>query len=404
MEILGDAPEVESGVHAPRKGTFGVATVCLGSSGLISLLFVGLSPALPSMAREFGHGGDGTMLAQLVFSLAAVMMIVGALAAGPLGEMIGRRRIIIGALVVYAVAGMGGMVAPDITTLAVTRALAGLASGMMLTATYATVGEYYEGEARERILGFVSMFSSMVSVLLFVVGGMIVDWLGWRAMFGLFGVSLLLVPPAWIALHREKVSNHPVPGGWDMIVRLWPLYSLIVIYTILIYMTAVQSPFLLEERGIVSATGIGILLAVTSTFGAVSSAIYGFMRRSMGFAAMLAYASLLGGCGMVIAGIFPGTTAYVVAAVVIGMGIGVIEPTIASETLSRTPERLHDRAIGINLAAMFLGQFFNPLVMGPLRVEWGIANAFTIVGAAFAAAGVLFLAAAIGFMRRRASA
>ncbi|MDD3799102.1 MAG: MFS transporter [Novosphingobium sp.] len=404
MEILGNAPERESGVHAPRKGTAGVAFVCLGVSGLISLLFVGLSPALPSMAKEFGHGGDGTLIAQLVFSLAAVMMIVGALVAGVLSEMVGRRRIIVAGLLVYALAGMGGMVAPDIVTLAATRAAAGLVSGMMLTASYATVGEYYEGEARERMLGFVSMFSSVISVLLFVIGGMIVDWLGWRAMFGLFGVALVLVPPAWMALHHGKVSNHPVPGGWDAVARLWPLYVLIIAYTILIYMTAVQSPFLLTERGVEAATTIGLLLALTSVFGALGAFAYGFMRRYMGFAAMMAFASLTGGGGMVIAGLFPGMGAYIVAAVVIGMGIGIIEPTVASETLSRTPERLHDRAMGINLAAMFLGQFFNPLVMGPLRTAWGIAEAFTIVGGVFVLAGVLFLTSAVGLARRRALA
>ncbi|OCC25529.1 hypothetical protein MB02_02530 [Croceicoccus estronivorus] len=404
MEILGDAPEVESGVRAPRRGTAGVAAVCLGVSGLIALLFTGLSPALPSMAVEFGHGEDGTMIAQLVFSLAAVMMIAGALVAGLLSEMVGRRRVIIAGLLVYAIAGMGGMIAPNVTVLAITRAAAGFVSGMMLTATYATIGEYYEGDAREWMLGFISMFSSVVSVLLFVIGGMIVDWLGWRAMFGLFGIALLLVPPAWIALHHGRISNHPVPGGWAQTLRLWPLYLLIVVYTILIYMTAVQSPFLLTERGIGSATTIGLLLAVTSTFGAIGAFAYGFMRRHLGFAGMMAYASLTGGGGMIIAGVFPGMFAYGVAAVVIGMGIGIIEPTIASETLSRTPERLHDRAMGINLAAMFLGQFFNPLVMGPLRTTWGIADAFTIVGSAFLLAGGLFLVSLAGLARRRAAA
>lgn len=395
MDLFEAAPEQESGVHARRRATPGVTVLCLGVPGLTSLLFVALSPALPSMAAEYAADGDGALLAQMVFSLAAVMMVVGAVLAGVVGELIGRRRILIGGLVVYAVAGVAGMFAPNIGWLAATRAAAGLVSGMMLTASYATIGEYYEGDARERMLGWVSMFASMCSIVLLVVGGMMVDAFGWRAMFALYGVALLMVPAAWFSLHRGAVRSHTVPGGWGQIAGLWPLYTLLTAYTILIYMTALQSPFLLEARGISSATQIGVLLALTSVFGAVGGFAYNHMRRTMGFAAMFAFASLTGGGGMVIAGLVPGVPVYVVAAIAIGMGIGIIEPTVASETLRRTPERLHDRAMGVNLAAMFLGQFLNPVVMGPLRMTWGIAPAFVVVGGLFVGAGALFLARAV---------
>lgn len=86
---------------------------------------------------------------------------------------------------------------------------------------------------------------------------------------------------------------------------------------------------------------------------------------------------------------------FVVSAVILGLGIGMIEPTIASETLRRTPEALHDRAMGVNLAALFLGQFLNPVAMGPLREAWGIRAAFLIVGGAYLVGGLLF-AAAVG--------
>jgi MFS family permease len=397
MDMLTSVPESDSGAHAPRRGGPGVAMVCLGVAGLIALLFSAMSPALPRMAAEYGHGGDGAFLAQIVFSLSSVMMIVGAIAAGLVNERIGRRRILLGGVLAYAVAGVAGMVAPGIVALGLTRAVAGLASGMMLTGAYATVGEYYEGDARERILGLISMFSSLCSVSLFIVGGMIVDRFGWRAMFGLYALALLLLPPIWLSLGHARARAPEAGEGWSRIVPLWPLYLMLVAYTILIYMTTVQSPFLLAARGFSSAARIGELLAVTSVFGAVSSFLYGYLRRIIGFAALLAYASLLGGGGMVLAGLVPGVGAYVAAAVAIGMGIGVIEPAIASEILRRSPERLHDRAMGLNLGAMFLGQFLNPLVMGPLRLSYGIAAAFAIVGAAFCMGGVAFLA---GIRRR----
>ena len=393
--------EDDSGAHALRKPNLGVAVVCCGVTGLIALLFTALSPALPPMAADFAHQGDGAMIAQLVFSLAAITLIFGATAAGILNEIIGRRRVIIYGLIIYAIAGVAGMLATDLITLAVTRGVAGFVSGVMLTASYATIGEYYEGPAREHMLGRVSMFSGACAVVLTILGGVIVDQLGWRAIFGMFVLSLILVPVAQKSLQPSLTKPQPIVGGWSPIIVLWPLYVLLAIYTILIYMTALQSPFLLDSRGVTSGTQIGFLLALTSVFGATGSFAYGYMRRYMGFSAMLAFASLTGGLGMVLAGFVPGVSAYIIAAILIGCGIGIIEPTIASETLTRTPERLHDRAMGVNISAMFFGQFLNPIVMGPLRTKWGIGDAFIYDGLAFAAAGLVFAAA---MFRRPAAA
>ncbi len=393
MSNLTPPAEDDSGTHALHKPTLGVAIVCCGVTGLIALLFTALSPALPPMAQEFKAEGDGAMIAQMVFSLAAVTLIFGAMAAGILNEMFGRRRVIIYGLMIYAAAGIGGMLAQDLTTLALTRAAAGFVSGLMLTASYAIIGEYYEGQEREHMLGYVSMFSGACAVVLTILGGVVVDHLGWRAIFGMFALSLLLAPVAQKSLYSTPIKREPVSGGWRPVLHLWYLYGLLAIYTILIYMTALQSPFLLDARGVHSGTQIGFLLALTSVFGATGSYCYGHMRKFMGFSAMLAFASIAGGGGMVLAGLVPGVPAYVTAAILIGCGIGIIEPTIASETLSRTPERLHDRAMGVNIAAMFFGQFLNPVVMGPLRTTWGIGDAFIYVGLAFAAAGALFFAA-----------
>lgn len=85
--------------------------------------------------------------------------------------------------------------------------------------------------------------------------------------------------------------------------------------------------------------------------------------------------------------------------VVAGLGIGIIEPTVASELLLRTPEPLHDRAMGVNVAAMFLGQFLNPLVIAPLREGHGVLFAFTATSGAYLLAALLFLLSLVRIRR-----
>jgi hypothetical protein len=54
---------------------------------------------------------------------------------------------------------------------------------------------------------------------------------------------------------------------------------------------------------------------------------------------------------------------------------------------------LHDRAMGAGIAALFFGQFLNPLAMRPLREAWGIETAFIIVGSVYLAAAAMFVIA-----------
>ena len=136
-------------------------------------------------------------------------------------------------------------------------------------------------------------------------------------------------------------------------------------------------------------------------FRSLCGAIYGYARRWLDYRQMFVVISLAIGIGLPLAAWAPGGGWIVLAMIVTGLGIGVIEPTIASKLLELTPEPLHDRAMGVNVAAMFLGQFLNPLAIAPLRDAFGIGAAFTITGLLYLAGGGLF---ALSVASRKSSA
>jgi MFS family permease len=193
-----------------------------------------------------------------------------------------------------------------------------------------------------------------------------------------------------------------VKVAWGPVLRWWPIYLLLMAYTVGMYMMAIQGPFLLGAKGVTAPSTIGLLVAVSSIFGALGGFLYGYMRRVFGFRAMFVWISVCIGIGLPLAAWAPGQEMFVLAAFITGLGIGVIEPTVASELLLRTPEPLHDRAMGLNVAAMFLGQFLNPYVVLPLTQARDISFAFQAIGAAYLAGGVLFLLALVGAGRREA--
>jgi predicted MFS family arabinose efflux permease len=378
---------------------FAVTVFCLFSSVLISLIAMAMVPALTHIAKEVGKGDDGALTAQLVMTVPAIFMIVGAAFSGYLSERIGRRALAALCLIVYAVSGTAGLFLNSLEALMASRVVLGLAGGALLTTGYVTIGEYFEGTRREWMLGLISAFASFSSVLVLWFGGDFVEGFGWRAPFAVYLLGFVLLPFALAGMHKGLPARAPGQDlNWGAVLRYWPFFALVAAYTIGMYMPSAQGPFLLAERGETSPAVIGKIIAVSSLVSAIGAFFYGAMRKWLNFWGMFAYISAALGIGMIAAELSSTTQQFVVACGIMGLALGIIESTVASEVLSRSPESLHDRAIGLSIAALFFGQFLNPWVAKPLRDLGGAALAFQVIGAAFLVAALLF---ALAWLRSR---
>ena len=272
MEHIPTQPGLRGGGH--------VVALALGIPVLVSMLALAIVSGTLEMAREFG-----ALTAQLVLTVPALVMIAGAALAGYLSERWGRRAVIVASLLVYAVAGLAGGIAPSLATLVLARVVSGFVGGVLLTSVYAVIGEYFEGTRRESILGLMSTAASVASLALLVAMGLVVESFGWRAPFLLYGAALLLVPSALIGLHRGLSA----PGAslrWGPVFARWPLYLLLTAYTIGMYMMVIQGPFLLAAKGIDAPSVIGRYIGLSSLVGALCGVLYGYARRWLDFRGM----------------------------------------------------------------------------------------------------------------------
>ncbi|SNS25671.1 Predicted arabinose efflux permease, MFS family [Sphingomonas laterariae] len=368
----------------------------LAGPALVSLIPMAVAPALPAMAQEFAAGHDGALFAQMIMTMPAIMLILGAPLASLACERIGIRPTFLAAAALFTVAGGAGLLVDGFAALAASRLLLGLAGGAIQTCTLALVGRWYQEDARHAVLGWMVSLASAVAIAGLILGGWLVDIAGWRGPFALYLLGLVLLLLGVLAVERHAPGEHVAEdsGGFRPLLPLWPFYLAILALTLAMFMPGIQGPFLIAERGTGSAALSGLIVAASPIGAVLSSAGFATIRRHASERAVLGLTALLLGGGCVMAAMAGSTAGIVAGFFVTGLGAGMVEPNIGSIILGRSPHALHARASSLMISAMFLGQFLNPLAADPLHVGFGTAGAFLGIGGATLAAGLVALLAA----------
>ncbi len=372
--------------------------VSVAGPALIALVPMAVIPALPQMATHFANGSDGAMFAQMVMTAPAIFIILATLVSGWLVERAGRRHVMLASLLAYALSGLGLMAAPDATTLIVLRLALGFSAGLVMTCSMSMVADFPEGGERERVLGFASASAAALAVVAQLVGGQLVAALGWRGSFWLYALAVPVLLVAIVGATDVVVaptrSAAPKPRLYR---RLWPIMVLTMILTIGLFMPGIQGPFLLVGDGVTAPATIGAVLASYSVAAALVAVFYGVIGRRLSMQTQIVLACLGMGIGcLLMAWLHQGALGFTLSCIVIGAGVGLVEPLTVTLALHRTPAVAHTRAVGILLSAVFLGQFLNPIVVNPLRTSLGDHGSFTTVGLFFL---VLAGVTAAGFLK-----
>ena len=365
--------------------------LAVSGAGLNSLIPMAVSPALPAMALHFGGGSHGEQAAKLVMATPALATAIVSLFVGAIAQRLGYRLCLLAALVIFVIAGAAGLLVSDVTPLIASRAAIGIAGAFIGTITIALTG-LFEPHVRDRLIGFVSAMGGGTSIVALSAGGWMVDAGGWQAPFALY---LAGIPAFFAALYAVRlqragpaVSTAAPTGGlpWR---RLAPVYGLMLVLSVAFFTPGIQGPFLLTTRGVESAATQGMLLSIFAGTSAITAFAFGFIRPYLGERWIKALMLLSLGAGL--AGMAAGTSLpqMAVALFLAGLGAGFATPQITSMVLERTPAHLHAHAIGGMYAAIFLGQFLNPILLDPLRAAFGLAGMFSTLGLALIAAGCL---------------
>ncbi|RSO16314.1 MFS transporter [Streptomyces sp. WAC 06725] len=150
----------------------------------IQAMVAGVNLAVPSLSASGLHPSS----TQLVWIVDVYVLVFAALLipAGALGDRLGRRRVLIGGLAVFAAGSLGCALAPDVATLLVFRAVSGLGAAMVMPATLALTLAVTPPAGRGRAVGAWSGATGLGALLGNLVAGSTLQFFSWPVFFAVF--------------------------------------------------------------------------------------------------------------------------------------------------------------------------------------------------------------------------
>ena len=174
---------------------------------LTALIIDGLDLQLLSLVSPLLISEWGVSKAALgpAMSAAVFGMSVGAFFGGWLGDRLGRRRVLMGAMLLFGVATAVASQSPDLGTLTALRVVGGLGFGAAAPNAVTLTSEWLGGSLRLRAIGWMSVGTPLGGLIgaLILIGYL--SELGWRGSFVLCGILTLCV----IALVAVAVPESP---------------------------------------------------------------------------------------------------------------------------------------------------------------------------------------------------
>jgi EmrB/QacA subfamily drug resistance transporter len=174
-----ETPEAHRPQRAPTATRWVLPATILGSSlGFIDSSVVNV--ALPAIERHLGGGLGALQWVVNGYLLTFASLI---LLGGSAGDRFGRRRVFLIGLLGFAAASLACGLAPSAAWLIAGRMAQGAAAALLVPTSLAIIGAAYAGPARGAAIGTWAAAGAVATALGPLLGGWLVDAVGWRSIF-----------------------------------------------------------------------------------------------------------------------------------------------------------------------------------------------------------------------------
>jgi DHA1 family bicyclomycin/chloramphenicol resistance-like MFS transporter len=349
-------------------------------------------PAFPAITQEFATSALAMQQTLSIYLFAYAFMMLWH---GALSDALGRRPVVIAGLALYAFATLGCAIAGNIASLWLFRAAQGISAGGGLVIGRAIIRDRFHGPEAQRLMSQITLVFSIAPAIAPVIGGAVLNTLGWRSIFWLllvwvvaiFAWSVQSLPETLPKAQRQTLHPRVLWRNYVAVLSRPEFLLLALIPTLnfaafFIYIAAAPA-FLVGLLG-VSTWGFAWLFVPMIAGIFIGATISGRVagNRSPKFTIRLGYQFVAAGVlvNIVICAVAPvGVAWYVMPIMICTIGTAIIAPSVTLMLLDFFPTM---RGLASSLqgfvqfsAAGFIAGSVAPLLARSLvALAWGMAG------------------------------
>ncbi|NRF67472.1 MFS transporter [Aquincola sp. S2] len=302
-----------------RAGTPSIRWALASLSLTMGLSSLGTSIAhvgLPTLAQAFDASFSQVQSVVIAYLLAVTTSIV---VVGRLGDLLGRRRLLLAGIVLFTAASVLCGIAPTLGLLVAARAAQGLGAAILLSLSMALVGETVPKTRSGRAMGLLGTMSALGTALGPSLGGFLIAGFGWRALFLVnvpLGILGFVLARRHLPVARAEASAASPSIPWAMFrdpVRNGGL-AMSALVSAVMMATLVVGPFYLSRALGLDAAMVGLVMSIgplvsalagvpagrcTDRFGTPRMTWVGLVALALGCVALSAMPATLGIAGYV---------------------------------------------------------------------------------------------------------
>lgn len=366
----------------------GMQRAVAGLASIFGLRMLGLFMILPVFSL-YADGLAGYSPILLGFAIGAYGLTQALLQIpfGMLSDRIGRKPVIAGGLLVFALGSVVAALSDHIAGVIVGRALQG--AGAIAAAVMALTADLTPDEHRTKAMAVIGMSIGLAFFASLIAGPVLGHWVGLAGIFwltaalalgGLVVLYTIVPAPRESRVHRDA---EPVPAQFSRVLRDPQLLRLdlgILLLHLMMTSTFVALPLALRDyAGVTPGSHWQVYLAVllASVAVMVPFVVLAERRRQMK-AVFVGAVAALGLAQLGMAGWHDGLWPLAALLVLYFAAFNILEASLPSLVSRIAPSEGKGTAMGVYSSSQFLGAFAGGLLGGHLLWAWGLTGVFLL--------------------------
>lgn len=351
-----------------------------------------VTPMLPAMAEHF----HSIAITRIFLSLPSLVIIPFLFFSGTLEHFFSKKKLILFGLYLYVISGLISLFIDNIWLLLFLRALTGVGAGFVIPYSASLVSDYFNGEQRDKVLGYTSVMVYSGGVFILLISGFLVS-IYWKLCFLINLVAL--VPLYLITVNLPTVTYvykmHKIPYILKIVFKriVYQASAAYFFAILLVFSYFTNISFLITEQHLGGPGQSSIAQSVFMFAGALSNLLMNLVRKTNNSHLLLHSVQVsFMALGFFLLGLPADHIWWIyIGSFIIGIGYGSYGNTLVSTVSANTSRLNRVNALGFLLSSLYIGQFLSNFFVHMI-MDYLNTNSYRVL---FLVEGLVFILAAL---------